>query len=77
MTICHVGKDMVKLLSSHIALDSIYLYNLPQGAIYHYVSRIARVHDPLSKESNPRCGGKFYQSVHCHFESRIEYSNYG
>lgn len=41
---------MVKLLSSHIALDSVYLYNLPWRAIYHYVSRTARVHDPLSKK---------------------------
>lgn len=40
-TICNVGKDMVKLPSSHTALDSIYLYTLPERAIYHYLSRIA------------------------------------
>lgn len=41
---------MVKLLSSHIALDSVYLYDPPRRAIYHYVSGTARVHDPLSKK---------------------------
>lgn len=50
---------MVKLLSPPIVLDSLYLYDLPRRAIYHYVSRIARVHDPLSKENNPGCGECF------------------
>lgn len=61
---------MVKLPSSQIALDSMYLYSLPWRAIYHDVLRIARGFLTLStkKKKNPKYEGKYHLSVNCHFD---------
>lgn len=59
MTAPSAGKEMAKLLSFHLSLDSAHLCSLPQKAIHHDVSKIAKtVHDPLFEETKPQYGGK-------------------